>query len=128
MRTYHDGCIDFCTLTFRQKFLTTIQEYAQVLDKCSRPYLKQANDSWRIGETFVKVRGEWMYLYRAVESTGQTIDFLLNETRSTRAAKRYFRKMLGRPNITAPRVINVDKNACYIAAGDLLTKTKQVYE
>jgi len=57
-----------------------------------------------------------MYLYRAVDSTGQTIDFLLNETRSTRAAKRYFRKVLGRPNITPPRVINVDKNGCYIGA------------
>ena len=57
-----------------------------------------------------------MYLYRAVDSTGQTLDFLLNETRSTRAAKRFFRKVLGRPNITPPRVINVDKNGCYIGA------------
>jgi IS6 family transposase len=55
-----------------------------------------------------------MYLYRAVDSTGQTLDFLLNETRSTRAAKRFFRKVLGRPNVTAPRVINVDKNPAYI--------------
>ena len=57
-----------------------------------------------------------MYLYRAVDSTGQTLDFLLNETRSTRAAKRFFRKVLGRQNITAPRVINVDKNPAYIGA------------
>ena len=57
-----------------------------------------------------------MYLYRAVDSSGQTIDFLLNETRSTRAAKRFFRKALGRSNITPPRVINVDKNAAYIGA------------
>ena len=51
-----------------------------------------------------------MYLYRAVDSTGQTLDFLLNETRSTRAAKRFFRKVLGRPQIAAPHVINVDKD------------------
>jgi transposase-like protein len=57
-----------------------------------------------------------MYLYRAVDSTGQTLDFLLNETRSTRAAKRFFRKVLGRPNVTATRVINVDKNRAYIGA------------
>ena len=57
-----------------------------------------------------------MYLYRAVDSAGQTLDFLLNETRSTRAAKRFFRKVLGRPNIIPPRVINVDKNGCYIGA------------
>ena len=46
----------------------------------------------------------------------QTIDFLLNETSSPREAKRYFRKVLGRTNITPPRVINVDKNGCYIGA------------
>ena len=57
-----------------------------------------------------------MYLYRAVDSTGQTLDFLLNETRSTRAAKRFFLKTLSRPNVTAPRVINVDKNPSYIGA------------
>ena len=57
-----------------------------------------------------------MYLYRAVDSTGRTLDFLLNETRSTRAAKRIFRKVLGRPNVTAPRVINVDNNPSYLGA------------
>ena len=57
-----------------------------------------------------------MYLYRAVDSMGQTLDFLLNESRSIRAAKRFFRKVLGRPNVTAPRVINVDKNPSYIGA------------
>ena len=93
-----------------------VQQYAPELEKRSRPYLKQTNDSWRVDETYVKVRGKWMYLYRAVDSTGQTLDFLLNETRSTRAAKRFFRKVLGRPNVTAPRVINVDKNPSYIGA------------
>jgi transposase-like protein len=57
-----------------------------------------------------------MFLYRAVDSTGQTLDFLLNQTRSTRASKRFFRKVLGRPHITAPRVINVDKNPTYLGA------------
>jgi IS6 family transposase len=93
-----------------------VQKYAPELDKRSRPYLKQTNDSWRVDETYVKVGGKWMYLYRPVDSTGQTFDFLLNETRSTRAAKRFFRKVLGRPNIKRPRVINVDKNGCYIGA------------
>ena len=73
-----------------------VQDCAPEIDKRCRPYLKQTNDSWRVDETYVKVRGRWMYLYRAVDSTGQTLDFLLNETRSTRAAKRFFRKVLGR--------------------------------
>ena len=66
-----------------------------------------------------------MYLYRAVDSTGQTIiDFLLNKTRSSRTAKRFFRKVLGRSNITRPRVINVDKNAAYIGAVNDLKEEK----
>ena len=93
-----------------------VQRYSPELDKRCRPHLKPTDDSWRVDETYVKVRGKWMYLYRAVDSTGQTLDFLLNETRSTRAAKRFFRKVLGRPNVTAPRVINVDKNPAYIGA------------
>ena len=93
-----------------------VQHYSPEIDKRSRPYLKKSNDSWRVDETYVKVRGKWLYLYRAVDSTGQTLDFLLNQTRSSRAAKRFFRKVLGRPHITPPRVINVDKNAAYIGA------------
>jgi transposase-like protein len=93
-----------------------VQRYAPELDERCRPHLKQTNDSWRVDETYVKVRGKWMYLYRAVDSTGQTLDFLLNETRSTRAAKRFLRKMLARSNVTARRVINVDKNPAYISA------------
>lgn len=85
-----------------------VQQYAPEIDKRSRLYLKQTNDSWRVDETYVKVRGKWMYLYRAIDSTGQTLDFLLNQTRSSRAAKRFFRKVLGRSNATTPRVINVD--------------------
>ena len=93
-----------------------VQDYAPELDKRSRPHLKTTNDSWQVDETYIKVRGQWMYLYRAVDSTGQTLDFLLNETRSTRAAKRFFRKVLGQPQIAPPRVINVDKNRAYIGA------------
>ena len=77
-----------------------VQRYAPELDERCRPHLKQISDSWRVDETYVKVRGKWMYQYRAVDSTGQTLDFLLTGTRSTRAARGYFRKLLGRPNVT----------------------------
>ena len=93
-----------------------VQRYFPELERRCRPHLKQTNDSWRVDETYVKVRGKWMYLYRAVDSTGQTLDFLLNETRSTRAVNRFFRKVLGRPNTMSPRVINVDKSPSYIGA------------
>ena len=93
-----------------------VQEYAPEIDKRSRPHLKKSNDSWRVDETYVKVRGKWMYLYRAVDSSGQTLDFQLNATRSRRAARRFFKKMLGSPHVSTPRVINVDQNAAYPGA------------
>src|SRR5687767_8430302 len=64
-----------------------VQAFAPELEKRIRPHLKPSHDSWRVDETYIKVRGKWLYLYRAVDSQGQTLDFLLNETRSKRAAK-----------------------------------------
>ena len=93
-----------------------VQAYAPEIDRRVRPHLKPTNDSWRVDETYVRVKGQWMYLYRAVDSTGQTLDFLLSETRCTRAAKRFFRKVLGARQRQAPRVITVDQNAAYIGA------------
>jgi transposase, IS6 family len=57
-----------------------------------------------------------MYLYRALDSAGNTLDFLLKATRSRRAARRYFGKVLGGKHVTRPRVINVDKNRTYVQA------------
>ena len=62
---------------------------------------------------YVKVKGRWMYLYRAVDSRGQTIDFLLSARRDAEAAKRFFRKALAQPHTVNPRTISVDKNAAY---------------
>ena len=59
----------------------------------------------------MKVKGRWTYLYRAVDSRGQTIDFLLSAKRDAEAAKRFFRKALAQPHTVNPRTITVDKNA-----------------
>src|SRR5215208_1287718 len=61
----------------------------------------------------VKVKGRWTYLYRAVDSRGQTIDFLLSAKRDAEAAKRFFRKAFGQPHTADPRTITVDKNPAY---------------
>ena len=66
-----------------------------------------------VDETYVKVKGRWTYLYRAVDSRGQTIDFLLSARRDAEAAKRFFRKALAQPHTVNPRSITVDKNAAY---------------
>jgi transposase-like protein len=60
-----------------------------------RPHVQMSNGSWRVDETYIRVNGPWTYLYRAVNSRGQTIDFLLSAKRDAEAAKRFFRKALG---------------------------------
>ena len=102
-----------------------VQEYVPEIDKRSRPYLKQTNDSWRVDETYVKVKGQWMYLYRAVDSTEQTLDFYFSQRRTRRAAAKFFHKILTkRPNLAIPRVINVDKHPAYIGATRDMKKAK----
>jgi IS6 family transposase len=71
-----------------------VQAYAAELNKRCRPHLKPTNKSYRVDETYIKVRGQEKYLDRAVDSTGQTLDFLLTAKRDAAAAKRFFRKVL----------------------------------
>ena len=66
-----------------------VQAYAPELNKRCRPHLKATNKSYRTDETYIKVKGEEKYLYRAVDSTGQTIEFLLTAKRDAAGAKRF---------------------------------------
>ena len=90
-----------------------VQHYAPELERRCRPHLKTTTDSWRVDETYLKVKGTWMYLYRAVDSQGSTLEFLLSATRDAQAAKRFFSKTLTAPHTVTPRVITVDKNPAY---------------
>ena len=103
-----------------------VQHYGPELDQRCRPHLKPTNDSWRVDETYLKVNGQWKYLYRAVDSEGNTLDFLLTAKRDAKAAKRFFLKALKAPHTVTPRVINVDKNAAYPKAVDDLKDEKQL--
>ena len=97
-----------------------VQAYAPELNKRCRPHLKPTNKSYRIDETYINVKGEDKYLYRALDSTGQTIDFLLTAKRDTAAAKRFLRRAFDASGNPMPRVINVDKNPTYPAAMEAL--------
>ncbi len=66
-----------------------VLRYGPELDQRCRPHLKSTNDSWRVDETYVKVKKQWKYLYRAVDSEGKTLDFLLTAKRDANAAKRF---------------------------------------
>ncbi len=79
-----------------------VQRYAPELDKRCRPHLKACNDSWKVDETYIKVKKVWMYLYRAVDSEGNTPEFLLSPTRDAQAAKRFFVKALHSTAGSAP--------------------------
>ena len=103
-----------------------VQAYSPKLDKRLRPSLKPTNDSWRVDETYVKVKGVWKYLYRAVDSEGNTLDFLLTAKRDAKAAKRFLCKVLNAPHTIEPRVITVDKNAAYPPAIKALKKEKSL--
>jgi len=87
--------------------------YASELNKRCRRERKPTNGSWRVDETYVRVKGKWVYLYRAVDSSGTTIDFLLSAHRDAAAAKRFFQRALRAPGHPRPRVINVDGNPSY---------------
>ena len=97
-----------------------VQAYSPEMDKRCRPYLSPTNDSWRVDETYIKIKGVWKYLYRAVDSEGNTLDFMLSAKRDAKAAKRFLKKVLNASHTIDPRVITVDKNAAYPPAIDEL--------
>ena len=91
-----------------------VQRYGPELEQRMRRHLKPTNKSWRVDETYIRVKGRWCYLYRAIDSAGDTIDFLLSALRDADAAKRLFRKALS--DHSQPRVINTDLAPIYSSA------------
>lgn len=90
-----------------------VQKYAPEINKRIRPHLKLAGASYRVDETYIKVGKSCKYLYRAVDKSGQTIEFLLSAKRDVSAAKRFFKKMMRADHRRLPFSISVDKNAAY---------------
>ena len=76
-------------------------------------------------QPYIKVKGQWTYLYRAVDSKGKTIDFI-SEKRDRKAAQRFFRKALALDHVQIPRVITVDKNPAYPVAIENLKKNDKL--
>lgn len=88
-----------------------------ILDKLKWYWKPKGGYSWRVDETYIKVKGKWVYLYRAVDKGGNTIDFYLSTTRNTKAAKRFLAKALSSiPSYSHPHTINTDKNITYAKA------------
>jgi transposase-like protein len=84
-----------------------VQRYVPEFEKRWARYARKAGRSWRVDETYLKVRGRWVYLYRAVDKEGNTVDFRLSPKRDVAAAKAFFRKAL-RTHGRAPISITLD--------------------
>ena len=97
----------------RSTIFRWVQEYAPEINKRMKPHLKLTCDSWKIDETYVKIKGKWHYLYRAIDKQGDTLDWMLSNQRNKKAAKRFFKKLLGNKHTVDPRVINVDKSPTF---------------
>jgi putative transposase len=85
-----------------------------LLDQQFRARKRPVGSSWRMDETYVRVRGAWKYLYRAVDKAGATVDFLLTAKRDRKAALRFLRKAIGQNG--TPEKITIDKSGANTAA------------
>nr|WP_156962123.1 IS6 family transposase [Candidatus Paracaedibacter symbiosus] len=92
-----------------------IQHYAPEFEKRIRWYARPWVWSLRVDETYIKVKGKWKYLYRAVDKYGRTVDFMLAHTRDLAAAKRFVKKVLKQCKYM-PSSITTDKHASYTKA------------
>lgn len=93
-----------------------------LLDKTFRRHKRAVGRRWRMDETHIKVRGQWKYLYRAVDTAGQTIDFLLTAKRDAAAALHFFRKAIRHHG--EPDVVTIDKSGANTAALTTLNADK----
>ena len=82
--------------------------YASQLEAAFRRKKKRVGNRWRMDESYIKVKGQWTYYYRAVDKQGQTIDFLLTVTRDTQAAFRFLKKAIGQNG--KPSLVNIDQS------------------
>ncbi|WP_148251452.1 IS6 family transposase [Raoultella terrigena] len=93
-----------------------------LLDKAFRRHKRCTGRRWRMDETYIRVRGRWKYLYRAVDTDGQTIDFLLTAKQDAGAALRFFRKAIR--HHSEPEMVTIDKSGANTAALDTLNADK----
>ncbi|MBT4287493.1 MAG: IS6 family transposase [Deltaproteobacteria bacterium] len=91
-----------------------VVKYTPLLETEIRKRKKAVGTSWRMDETYIKIKGIWHYLYRAVDKENNTIDFLLTKKRDKKSAKRFFTKAIS--NNGLPEKINIDKSGANLAA------------
>jgi transposase-like protein len=101
--------------------LRWVQRYVPEFEKRWNRYARPVGDSWRVDETYIKIKGQWVYLYRAVDKAGRTVDFLLSKRRDMAAAQRFFSRAT--KQYGAPKVITLDG---YAASHRAVAKLKEI--
>ena len=96
-------------------------KYATEIEKQFRRRKRSVGKSWRLDKTYIRVRGEWKYLYRAVDKEGQTIDFLLTPQRDRAAAEAFLHKAIRSHD--RPEKITIDQSGSNTAAIKCYNKT-----
>ena len=91
-----------------------VVHYSPQLEQSFRSHKKLTGTSWRMDETYIRVNGKWVYLYRAVDKEGNTIDFMLSETRDRPAVLKFFKKAIDSSGV--PEKVNIDKSGSNTAA------------
>lgn len=95
-------------------------QIAAQAQKRKRPTL----GSWRVDETYIKIKAKWTYLYRAVDSDGQTLDFMLSERRNLSAARRFFKKAIASSGV--PHKIVIDKSGANLAGAQAVNNILKI--
>ncbi|MGF6507817.1 IS6 family transposase [Paraburkholderia sp. 32] len=91
-----------------------VMKLLPLFEKTFRKHKRPVGKSWRMDESYIKIKGEWKYLYRAVDKAGDTVDFLLRARRDKVAAWRFFEKAIARNG--APETVTIDKSGSNLAA------------
>lgn len=95
-----------------------------MLEKAPRSRKRPVGKTWRTDETYIKVKGQWKYLYRAVDKAGNTVDFLLRANRDKTAARRYFEKSIDQNG--EPDTVTIDRSGANLAALEAINAEREV--
>ena len=98
--------------------------FLPLLEKLFRNHKHGVGKSWRMDETYIKVKGAWKYLYRAVDKQGKTVDFLMTANRDGSAARRFFDKAMRHSEV--PGTVTMDKSGANKAALDQLNTQRDI--
>ncbi|WP_408380696.1 IS6 family transposase [Paraburkholderia caledonica] len=108
MMAERDICVDHSTVH------RWVIKMVPLFEKTFRKHKRPVGKSWRVDETYIKVKGSWKYLYQAVDKAGNTIDFVFRARRDKAAARRFFEKAIGQNG--SPKTVTIDKSGGHLAA------------